>query len=66
MVTLTKRGGVSSMRSAYSILRDRDLVKKIFAELPVRFEGRPGGYTRIIRVGSCLGDNAPMVYLELV
>jgi large subunit ribosomal protein L17 len=66
LITLTKYSSVASRRKVFSILRDRDLVKKIFLELPVRFEGRPGGYTRIIKVASHLGDNAPMAILELV
>jgi large subunit ribosomal protein L17 len=66
VITLTKQGDVPARRRAFSILRDRDIVKKIFTEYPVRFEGRAGGYTRIIKVESCRGDNAPMGLLELV
>jgi large subunit ribosomal protein L17 len=66
IITLTKKGDVPARRKAFSILRDRDVVKKIFVELPVRFEGRAGGYTRITKVESARGDNAPMALLELV
>ncbi len=66
IITLSKYGDIASRRKAFSLLRDRDLIKKIFTEFPVRFEGRAGGYTRIIRVGSNRGDNAPKAYLELV
>ena len=45
---------------------DRDLVGKVFDELAPRYDGRPGGYTRIYRLGPRKGDNAPMVMLELV
>jgi len=66
IVTLTKYGDLAARRKVFSIVRDRGLVKKVFTELPVRFEGRPGGYTRIIKIGSSVGDNAPMALLELV
>jgi len=66
IITLAKYGDIPARRKAFAMLRDRDLVKKIFTELSVRFEGRPGGYTRITRVRSSLGDNAPMAILELV
>lgn len=66
IITLAKYGDVSCRRKAFELLQDRDLVKKVFAEMPVRFEGRAGGYTRIVRTGSSVGDNAPMALLELV
>jgi len=66
IITLAKYSDIPSRRKAYSLLRDRDLVKKIFTEFPVRFEGRAGGYTRIIKIGANRGDNAPKAYLELV
>lgn len=66
IVTLSKAGDVAARRKAFSVLQDRDLVKQVFTEMPVRFEGRAGGYTRVVKVGSCLGDNAPMALLELV
>lgn len=66
VITLSKYGDIASRRKVFSILRDRDLVKRIFAELPVRYEGRAGGYTRIVKVGHHQGDNAPIAILELV
>lgn len=66
IITLSKYGDIASRRKAFSLLRDRDLVKRIFTEFPVRYEGRAGGYTRIIKIGSNRGDNAPKAYLELV
>lgn len=66
IITLSKYGDVASRRKVFSLLRDRDLVKKVFTELPVRYEGRAGGYTRITKIGSSRGDNAPKAYLELV
>ena len=66
IITLSKYGDIASRRKAFSLLRDRGLIKRIFTEFPVRFEGRAGGYTRIIKVGSNRGDNAPKAFLELV
>ena len=66
IITLSKYGDIASRRKAFSLLRDRDLIKRIFTEFPVRYEGRAGGYTRIIKTGFNRGDNAPKAYLELV
>ena len=66
IITLSKYGDLASRRKAFAMLRDRDLVKRIFTEFPVRFEGRAGGYTRVIKISSSRGDNAPRAYLELV
>jgi large subunit ribosomal protein L17 len=66
IITLAKYGDVPSRRKVYTIFRDRDLIKKVFTEMPVRYEGRAGGYTRIIKVAPSRGDNAPMALLELV
>jgi len=66
IITLSKYGDIAARRKVYSLIRDRDLIKKIFTELPVRYEGRAGGYTRIIKTAPHLGDNAPMAILELV
>ena len=66
IITLAKYGDIASRRKAFALLRDRDLIKKIFTEFPVRYEGRAGGYTRITKIGSNRGDNAPKAYLELV
>ena len=66
IITLSRYNDVPSRRKVFSILRDRDLIKKIFTEFPVRFEGRAGGYTRVVKVAPSRGDNAPMALLELV
>jgi large subunit ribosomal protein L17 len=66
MITLAKVKSVANMRLAFARLRDRDSVTKLFAELGPRFAKRPGGYTRILKMGFRVGDNAPMAYVELV
>ncbi|MFH1709877.1 MAG: 50S ribosomal protein L17 [bacterium] len=66
IITLSKYGDIASRRKAFATLRDRDLVKRVFTELSVRYEGRAGGYTRIIKIGVDRGDNAPKASLELV
>jgi large subunit ribosomal protein L17 len=57
---------LSNKRLAFNRLRDRDSVVKLFADLGPRFAKRPGGYTRILRMGYRVGDNAPMALVELV
>ena len=66
MITLGKRGDLSARRQAVARLRSKDAVHTLFAEVAPRFAERPGGYTRIIRIGSRYGDAAEMVFLELV
>ncbi len=66
LITFAKYGTIQSRRKVFDVMRDRDLIKRMFAELPVRFEGRAGGYTRIVKVAAHTGDNAPMAVLELV
>jgi len=66
MVTLGKKGGLSAYRQALSFLVDKSVAEKIFSELASRYAERPGGYTRIVKLGPRLGDNAPMVQLSLV
>ena len=66
MITLGKNGGLNSRRQALSFILDKKVTDKIFTELASRYAERPGGYTRIIKLGPRLGDNAPMVQLELV
>jgi len=60
------RGGVHERRQVAAVLRDRAVVKKLFDEIAPRFAERPGGYTRIVRLGRRLGDGAEMVVLELI
>ena len=66
MVTLGKRGDLHARRQALADLRVQDVVHKLFADVGPRMADRPGGYTRIIKIGHRLGDAAEMVYLELV
>ena len=66
LITLAKVATVANRRLAFARLRDRDVVTKLFNELGPRFQARPGGYTRILKMGFRVGDNAPMAYVELV
>ncbi len=66
MITLGKKPTLSNKRLAFSRLRDRDMVVKLFSELGPRFESRPGGYVRILKYGFRKGDNAPMALVELL
>ncbi|WP_432786068.1 50S ribosomal protein L17 [Oligella sp. MSHR50489EDL] len=66
LITLAKNPTVANRRLAFARLRDRDAVSKLFNELGPRFQDRPGGYTRILKMGFRQGDNAPMAYMELV
>lgn len=66
MITLGKEGGLHARRQALSFIFDEDVTEKVFAELAKRYAERTGGYTRIIKLGSRLGDGAPIVQLELV
>ncbi len=66
MITLAKEKTLANQRLAFDRLRDRDVVVKLFAEIGPRYKSRPGGYTRILKMGSRVGDNAPMAYVELV
>jgi large subunit ribosomal protein L17 len=66
MITLGRRGDLHARRQATAFLRSRDVVHKLFAEVAPLFTDRPGGYTRIVKIGPRPGDAAEMVYLELV
>jgi large subunit ribosomal protein L17 len=66
MITLGRRGDLHARRQATSFLRSRDVVHKLFAEVAPLFKDRPGGYTRIVKIGTRPGDSAEMAYLELV
>ncbi len=66
IITWGKRGDVHSRRLAISALGDKEVVHKVFSDIAPRFEGRDGGYTRILKLGPRKGDAAPMVILELV
>lgn len=66
MITLAKRGDLHARRQALAFLLSEDVVTKLFQRIGPKAEGREGGYTRIIPIGSRRGDGAPMVILELV
>ena len=66
MITLAKVDNLSNRRLAFNRLRDRDSVTKLFNVLGPRSASRPGGYTRILKMGYRVGDNAPMALVELV
>ncbi|GAA0888072.1 MAG TPA: 50S ribosomal protein L17 [Rhodanobacter sp.] len=66
LITLAKVDGVANRRLAFSRMRDKEAVGKLFVELGPRYKERPGGYLRILKCGFRPGDNAPMAYVELV
>ncbi|MDD7804776.1 MAG: 50S ribosomal protein L17 [Endozoicomonas sp. (ex Botrylloides leachii)] len=66
LITLAKEDSVANRRLAFSRLRDKATVGKLFSELGPRFKDRPGGYLRILKCGYRSGDNAPMAYVELL
>ena len=66
LITLAKVDGVANRRLAFSRLRDKEVVGKLFSELGPRFKDRPGGYLRILKIGPRAGDAAPMAIVQLV
>jgi len=66
MITLGRRGDLHARRQALAFLRSQDVVHKLFADVGPRFADRPGGYSRIVKIGPRPGDAAQMAYLELV
>jgi large subunit ribosomal protein L17 len=66
LITFAKRGDLHARRQVHAVVRDKQVVGHLFAEIGPRFAERPGGYTRIIKVGPRKGDNAPMAIIELV
>ena len=66
MITLGKKGGLHNRRRALRIIRERDVAAKVFDEYAARYRERPGGYTRVLKLGNRIGDNAPMSIVELV
>jgi large subunit ribosomal protein L17 len=66
MITLGKRGDLHARRQALSVIRDKEVTQKLFGELADRYRERPGGYTRVIKLGHRVGDAAPVAIIELV
>jgi large subunit ribosomal protein L17 len=66
MITKARKGGVHNHRQVVAFLRDKEMASKLFDEIGPRYEDRPGGYTRILKLGPRQGDNAPMARIELV
>ena len=66
LITLGKHPTLANRRLAFDRTRDRDVVAKLFNDLGPRYQARPGGYTRILKMGFRVGDNAPMAFVELV
>lgn len=66
LITLAKTDGVANRRLAFSRMRDKEAVGKLFMELGPRYRERGGGYLRILKCGYRVGDNAPMAYVELI
>ena len=66
LITKAKKGGVHNQRQVVSFIRDKEMAHKLFEEIGPRYADRPGGYTRILKLGPRHGDNAPMARIELV
>ena len=66
LITFGKKGDVHARRQALKVIGDRDVINRLFAEVAPHYQGRQGGYTRILKLGPRQGDGAPMVILELV
>jgi large subunit ribosomal protein L17 len=66
LITFARRGDLHARRQVMTVIRDKDVVHKLFAEIGPKFAERPGGYTRIVKINPRKGDNAPMAVIELV
>jgi large subunit ribosomal protein L17 len=66
LITISKKGDLHARRRVLTVIRNKDVVHTLFAEIGPRFQNREGGYTRIVKIGPRKGDNAPMAVIELV
>jgi len=66
LITMGKKGGLADRRRAFAVLRNDEIVAKLFSTLSERYAKRPGGYTRVLKAGFRTGDSAPMAVIELV
>lgn len=66
LITKAKKGGLHNHRQVVAFLRDKEMASKLFDDIAPRYTERPGGYTRILKLGPRHGDNAPMARIELV